>query len=314
MKRRIGVALGVLVIVAVFAAAVGAQVRFITIATGGTAGTYYPLGGAMAQLINSNVSGVLATAQSTGASVANVGLLQQGEAELAFIQNDIAYYAYHGIEMFNRSNDKLRGVAVLYPETVQIITRADSGIRSVTDLRDKRVAVGAPGSGTEANARQILAAYGMTYEDLGRVDYLAFGEAANNLRDGHIDAAFITAGTPTAAVTDLAASRDVFVVPISDEAFAALKAEYPFYTQVTIPAGTYKGLDTDVKTVAVMAMLATRADLPEDLVYEMTASIFDNLDVLAATHSAGRAVSVDGALEGMPIELHPGAARYFDGR
>lgn len=285
--------------------------QFVTIATGGTAGVYYPLGGAMAQLINEHVAGVTANAQSTGASVANVNLLAQGEVELALIQNDIAFYAATGTEMFaNRQVASLRGVASLYPETIQIVTREDTGIESIPDLAGKRVAVGAPGSGTEANARQILAAYGLSYDDI-RADFLSFAEAADNLRDRAIDAAFLTAGFPTAAVTDIAASHAIRILEVSQEMYEKLAADYPFYTSVTIPAGTYSGQDSAVSTVAVLAMLATTSDLGDDVGYEITKAIFDHTDYLARTHSVGQLITAESALDGMPLDLHPGAQRYF---
>lgn len=289
------------------------KTTYVTIATGGTAGTYYPLGGAMAQIFE-KVPGVKATAQATQASVANVNLLNQGQVELALIQNDIAFYAHTGTEMFDgKPVAKLRGVSILYPETVQIVTTPNTGIRSVADLKGKRVAVGAPGSGTEANARQILAAHGLSYKDM-KVDYLSFGEAANNLKDRHIDAAFVTAGFPTAAVTDIAASNGVVVLDISDDALAKLRKEYPFYTRVTLPAGTYAGQSKAVQSAAVMAMLATTSDQPQDLLYSLTKVLFENLDVLGQAHQAGKRVSQEKALDGMPIPVHPGSQRYYDGK
>lgn len=311
-QNRMLVVVAALAIVLVSAFGVAAQRQFVTIATGGVAGVYFPLGGAMAEILNANVDGVSATAQSTGASVANVGLIQQGEVELALIQNDIAFYAATGTEMFSNANTKLQGIAVLYPETVQVVVRADSGIRTIEDLAGRRVVVGDRGSGTEANARQILAAHGMTYDDLGRVDYLSFAEGANNLRDRNVDAVFNTAGTPTAAISEIASTHDINILSVSTDAFTALAADYPFYTQVTIPGGTYQGLDEDVSTVAVMAMLAVNADLSEQLVYDMTASMFGNLDRIASAHAQGAHVSLEGALDGMPLEVHPGAAKFFD--
>lgn len=301
-----------LLIVALCAFGAAAQRQFITIATGGVAGAYYPLGGAIAEIINNNVPGVIANAEATGASVANANAIRSGENELALLQNDIAFYAVTGTEMFDSPNTKLQGIAMLYPETVQIVVRKDSDIRTVADLVGKRVVVGDRGSGTEANARQILAAHGLSYDDLGRVDFLSFAEGANNLRDRNVDAVFNTAGLPTAAISDLASTHDIAILTVSADAFATLREEYPFYTQVTIPAGTYRGLDEDITTVAVMAMLAVNADVPEDLVYNMTQAIFNNLDRVASSHAQGRNVSLTTALKGMPIPVHPGAQRFFD--
>jgi len=285
----------------------------LAIATGGTTGTYYPLGGAFANIINDYVDGVTANSESTGASVENVNLLNDGEVDFAMVQNDISYYAYEGIEMFEAEEpmENLRGLATLYPETIQIVADAGAGIESVEDLAGKRVAVGAPGSGTEANARQILAAHGLTYDDL-EPDYLSFGEASDNLKDGHVDAAFVTAGTPTAAITDLSTQHDVVLISISQEMIDEIISEYPYYAQVEIAAGTYRDQDESVDAVAVMAMLTVRAELSEDLVYEITKALFENLGDLESAHARGGDVSLEGALDGMSLELHPGTQRYFD--
>jgi TRAP transporter TAXI family solute receptor len=291
----------------------GGKTTQLALATGGTAGVYYPLGGAMAEIFNQKVKNVNTTAQSSGASVANVRALEKGDFQLVLAQNDITYYAANGLEMFTEGKlTKLRGVATLYPEVIQLVTLADKGIYSVTDLRGKRVAVGAPGSGTEANARQILETFGINYNNLRKADFLSFGEAAANLKDGHIDAAFITAGLPTAAVQEIAATHSVRIVPIGGPEVDNLKAKYPFYTTTTVKAGTYRGQDYDVVTVAVKAMLLASADLPDDLVYNLTKALFENLDRMGAAHAQGKAISLTGATDGMPIPLHPGAKRYYD--
>ncbi|NLL17814.1 MAG: TAXI family TRAP transporter solute-binding subunit [Clostridia bacterium] len=287
---------------------------FINIATGGTSGTYYPLGGAMADIFNRNIDGVNASAQSTGASVANINLIRDNSAQIALVQNDIAYYAVNGTEMFEGNQyEGLKGLSTLYPETVQIITLASANINSVEDLKGKKVAVGAAGSGTEANARQILAAAGITYEDIS-VQYLSFGEAASNLKDGNVDAAFVTAGFPTAAVQDIAASRGVKLIPLTDELIADLVSDYPFYTETPIPAGTYPNQDEEVKAVSVMAMLVTGDTLDQELVYNMMDALYGNLDRLEAAHSVGAQIKKETATEGMPIELHPGAQQFFEGK
>ncbi|MEW6244785.1 MAG: TAXI family TRAP transporter solute-binding subunit [Bacillota bacterium] len=314
MLRRNGlIFVAVLVLCAILLSACGKSSQtLITIATGGTAGTYYPLGGAMAEIFNEKVKGVSASATSTGASVANVRAIEAGEFQLGLVQNDIAYYAYNGLEMFKDGKlTGFAGIACLYPETIQIITLANRNINTVADLRGKRVAVGASGSGTEANARQILAAYGLTYADLGKTDYLSFGEAAANLKDGHIDAAFITAGVPTAAVQEIASTHQIKVIPVPKDYADKLRKDYPFYTTVTIPAGTYRGLDRDVETVAVQAMLVTTTKLDKKTVYELTKALFENLDRMGAAHARGKDISLDKAKDGMSIPLHAGAEQYF---
>ncbi|NSW92636.1 MAG: TAXI family TRAP transporter solute-binding subunit [Firmicutes bacterium] len=284
---------------------------FINIASGGTAGTYFPLAGGMADIWNKNIPGVNATAQSTGASVANINLLRDDKADVILVQNDVAFYSATGTELFD--GDKyadLRGLCILYPETIQIVTLEGKGIDTVGDLKGKRVAVGAAGSGTEANARQILATAGIKYDDI-KVQYLSFAEAASNLKDGNIDAAFLTAGHPTAAVQDIGAQHPVKLVTIEDDMADKLIAEYPFYTKLVIPAGTYTGIDKDIKTVAVQAMLAVSADMDEELAYNLLKTMYENQDRLVAAHAKGAVIKPETGLDGMGIELHPGAAKYF---
>lgn len=289
-----------------------AQTQYINIATGGTAGTYFPLGGAMAEILNSNIPGVNATAEATNASVANVNLLNGGSVQLAFIQNDISYYASEGVEMFaDNQVSGLQALATLYPETVQIITLDKSGINTVADMKGKRIAVGAAGSGVEANARQILAANGITYDDIN-VQYLSFAEAANGLKDGNIDAGFITAGFPTAAIQDIAAQHNVVLIPVTDQTADKLIAQYPFYTRVTIPAGTYPKQDEDVQSVAVKAMLVTTEGMDEQMAYDVTKAIYTSLDKLKAAHSVGALITKESAKDGISIPMHPGAEKYFN--
>lgn len=287
---------------------------FISIATGGTAGTYFPLGAAMAKIYNDNIDGVTANAQSTGASVENIGLVSKGETEVAFIQSDITFYAYTGTESFADTGkvENIRGMAMLYPEVIQIIATKSSGINSIEDLKGKKVAIGAPGSGTEANARQILGAHGLVYDDLAKADYLSFGEAADQLKSKQVDAAFVTAGLPTSAVTEVAQTADVVIVPMEQAKIVELNAEFPFYTEVIIPANTYRAQTTDIVATAVMAMLVVPEDLDEDLAYKMTKELFDQRQVIIDTHDRGNDIKLESAIIGMPIELHPGAKRYYD--
>ncbi len=290
-----------------------AETTYISIATGGTSGTYYPLGGAMAKIFNDNVAGVVANAQATGASVENMGLVSQGEAEIALIQNDITFYAYNGTEVYE-GKDKItnvKGMAMLYPEVIQIVALKGSNINSVEDLKGKKVAIGAPGSGAEANARQILASHGLAYEDLGKADFLSFAEAADQLKNKQIDAAFVTAGLPTSAITEVAQTTDIVIVPITSAKIAELGQQYSFYTEVTVPGGTYKGQDADVTTTAVMAMLIVQDELSEDFVYELTKAMFENRQTIIDTHSRGNDITLETALKGMPIDVHPGAQKYY---
>ena len=288
------------------------EAQFLNIATGGTAGTYYPIGGAMAEILNSSIEGMNASAQSTGASVSNINILQDGTVDLAIVQNDIAFYASKGIEMFQNANkmENLRAIAALYPETCQIITFEKNGINTVADFKGKKIAVGAAGSGVEANARQIMAAYGITYNDI-EVQYLSFSEAANALKDGNIDAAFVTAGYPTAAVQDIASQNKIKLIPIDADKADALIKEYPFYTKTNIPSGTYAGVDTDVPTIAVMAMLITTDKMSDQLGGDIAKAIFSNLDRLKTAHSAAAMISKEKATEGLPIKMNGGAEKFF---
>lgn len=284
---------------------------FINLATGGTAGVYYPLGGAMAEILNKNIPGINACAQSTGASVANVNMIRDGKVELALIQNDIAFYAVTGTEMFkDKKVTNMKGVATLYNETIQIVTLADKNIKTVMDLKGKRIAVGALGSGVDANARQILEIFGLTYADI-RPQYLSFSEAANGLKDGNVDAAFVTAGAPTAAIQDVAAQGKVALIPLPADRVEALIKKYPFYARQTIKMNTYSGMTEDVNIVAVKAMLVISDKVDEAMAYNMTKAIYSNLDRMKASHALGASIQKSTALEGMPIPVHAGAEKFF---
>ncbi len=288
-------------------------VENVTILTGGEAGVYYPLGLAMGEIMSENVDDVNATGITTGASVVNINDISDGEAEFALVQNDIAYYAQEGTEMFEEegAREGFSGVFTMYPETIQIVTLADSGIETVEDLEGMRVAVGDVGSGTEANANQILGVHDLTYDDLNE-EYMDFGDASSNLQDGNIDAAFVTSGTPTGSIQELSASADVKLVSISDDMIEALEEEYPYYTRQDISNDDYENFDSEASTVAVQAMFIVRDDMPEDQVYELVASIFDNLDDMENAHDRGSDLTLDSAQDGMSIDLHPGAERYYD--
>ena len=287
----------------------GDKEQFINIATGGTAGTYYPIGGAIAEVLNKN--GMNASAQSTGASVANINMLKDKQVELAIVQNDITYYAVNGEEMFKEGGkiENLNGIASLYPETCQFIVREDSGIKSISDLKGKRVAVGAAGSGAEANARQILESYGITYDDVDE-QFLSFAEGSYALKDKTVDAAFVTAGYPTASVQDVASQNKIRLLAVGDEQVKKLAEKYPFYTKTVVPAGTYQGFDEDVETVSVMAILVANDKIDAALGEKLTKTIFDNLDKISAAHSAAKNITKEGALKGLDfIKMNEGATK-----
>ncbi len=312
--KKLGVILLTLAIAAVLISCGAPKQTFVSIASGGTGGTYYPLAGAMAAIWNDGIKGMNASVQATGASVANVNLLKEGKADVIFCQNDITFYAVNGLELFkdNKYPD-LKGVAVLYPETCQLIVLASSGITKVSDLKGKRVAVGAAGSGTEANARQIMDAAGVTYADI-QVQYLSFNEAASNLKDGNVDAAFVVAGHPTAAVQDVAASKTISVVNIDDAVVSKLQANYPFYTKRTVEAGSYKGVDKNVNTVAVQAMIAVSSKMDAGTVEMMLQTLYSKTgsERLTAAHAkAGAMITLQNAQVGMGIPMHPGAEKFY---
>ncbi|WP_308533969.1 TAXI family TRAP transporter solute-binding subunit [uncultured Peptoniphilus sp.] len=286
---------------------------YMSIATGGTGGTYYPLGGALSTILNGAGLNYTATAQATGASVENINLIQKGDAEIAFVQNDVAYYAKEGIETFDgKPVEEIRGLCTLYPEIVQIIASNDSGIEKVEDMKGKKIAVGAPGSGAEVNAKQILKAHGLTYDDLGKADYLSFSEATDQIKSGQIDAAFVVAAIPSSAVTELATTHDIHMVPIDAAKAEELIKEYPYYVHLNITPTEYKGQEGEVSVVAVQSMLIVSKDMPDADAYNITKLLFENLDVMKESHARGGDITLDTALDGMSIDLHPGAQKYFD--
>lgn len=284
---------------------------YLNIATGGTAGTYFPLGGAFAEIWNANIPGANVTAQSTGASTANINLLFDKKIEIAMVQNDIAWYAYNGEAMFDGQKfDNLRGMAILYNEPMQMIT-IDPSVKTLADLKGKRVSVGAIGSGNEANARQIIAAAGLDFEKDIDPRFLPYSETISGMKDKQIDVAIFTTGMPNAGIQELGLQSDLIVVPFDAAVTAKLMADYPYFTELTMPANTYKGQTVDVPTITVKAMLVVSADMTDELAYELTKQIYENHDRVKAAHTVGQFITKENALKGMPIPLHPGSEKYF---
>lgn len=282
----------------------------LKLATGGTSGTYYPYGGALAQVISAKVPDMQFDVQSTGASAANIRLVAGGEADLAIVQNDVMSYAYTGTETFD--GDKVDGfstVATLYAEVCQIVADPGAGITSVADLKGKRVSVGDAGSGVEANAKQILAAYGLSFEDI-TVQNLSFGDSASAMKDKKIDAFFVTAGPPTTAVMELSSTNEIALIPIDQDKIDQLIASYPFYTAYTIGKDVY-GTAQDVPTLAVKATLIANPKMSEDSVYQLTKALFEGKDQIAAAHAKGAELDVNEAIKGASVPFHPGAEKYF---
>jgi TRAP transporter TAXI family solute receptor len=284
--------------------------QFINILTGGTGGVYYPLGVAMSKIYAEHIKDSKPTVQSTKASVENLNLLQQGKGEIAFTLGDSLADAWNGnAEVgFKSKLTKLRTVAAIYPNYIQIAALKDSGIKTLADLKGKRLSVGAPKSGTELNARAILNAAGMSYKDLGQVQYLPFNESVELMKNRQLDATLISAGLGVSAIRDLCASVECTIVEIPKSVTDKIGSPY---LSEKIPAGTYNGNDKDIVTAAVQNYLVTRSDLSEDVVYQMTKSLFDNLPALQAAHAAAKAIDIKEAGKKPPVPLHPGAEKYF---
>ncbi|MFU0507908.1 TAXI family TRAP transporter solute-binding subunit [Pseudaminobacter sp. NGMCC 1.201702] len=284
--------------------------EFVNVLTGGTSGVYYPLGVALSEIYAKGIEGAHAQVQATKASVENLNLLQQGKGEIGFSLGDSVKLAAEGNTEagFPGKLDKLRGIAAIYPNYIQIVASAESGIKTLADLKGKSLSVGAPASGTELNARAIFAAAGMKYEDLGKVEYLPFAESVELIKNRQLDATLQSAGLGVASIRDLATSLKINVVAVPKAEVEKIGAPY---MPVVIPAGTYEGQDADVETAAVGNFLITHEGVSDETAYQMTKLLFDNLDKLAAAHAAAKGIDPAKALDGMPVPLHPGAERYY---
>ena len=282
----------------------------LTMGTGGPAGTYFAFGGILSQYMTKE-AGAEVVAVSTGGSKANIQSMDAGDFQLATVQNDVMAYAWGGTRSFEEDGGihSFRVIGGLYAEAVQLVT-TDPAITSVADLKGRIVSIGDIGSGVYFNAVDILGAAGLTVDDIDP-RYQSFDASADSLKDGKISAAFITAGAPTAAISELAMTNGCRLVPIDGDIAAAILADCPYYTAYTIPAGTYNGQDEDVKTVTVKATMIVSADTDDDTVYALTKAIFDNADAIAVEHSKGQELSLDNAVSGMAAPFHAGAARYF---
>jgi len=309
MKKIISIVL--LLVLVVSLAACGNAGTKMTMGTGGTSGTYYGYGGVLGQYITNN-AGINVTVVSTDGSKANIQGIEAGNYQLGTVQSDVMSYAWDGTRAFEKEGkiDSFRTVAGLYAEAVQLVTM-DPNIKSVKDLKGKSVSIGAPGSGVYFNAVDVLAAGGLTEADI-KAQYQSFADSADALKDGKIDAAFIVAGPPTPAITELCSTNNAYLVPIDGEVAEKMMKECPFYTVYNVPAGTYKGQTEDVKTVTVKATLIVNADASEDDVYNLTAAIFDNIEAITAENGKGAELSIENATSGMTVPFHKGAAKYFE--
>ena len=309
MKKIIAI-VSALVMVLALSACGNAGASKMTMGTGGTAGTYYGYGGVLGQYITNN-AGINVTVVSTDGSKANIQGIDAGDYQLGTVQSDVMAYAWAGTRSFETEGkiESFRTVAGLYAETVQLVTM-DPAIKSVADLKGRSVSIGAPGSGVYFNAVDVLAAAGLTENDI-KAQYQSFADSADALKDGKIDAAFIVAGAPTPAITELCTTNDAYLVPIDGEIAEKLMADCDFYSLLTIPAGTYEGQEADVTTVTVKATLIVSATASEDDVYKLTASIFDNIEAITAENAKGAELSLENATEGLTVPFHAGAAKYF---
>jgi hypothetical protein len=284
---------------------------FVTVLTGNTSGVYYPLGVGLSQLVRQVVPEANVAVQATAASAENLQLLQAGRGEVGFTLGDVLSDAWEGRAEagFTAPLTRLRAIAGLYSNYVQIVASASSGVRTLADLKGKRISVGAPGSGTELNARAIVRAAGMTYDDFSKVEYLSFSESVELIKNRQLDITLQSAGLGVASLRDLAASLPIVVVPIPAD--VVRKVGRDVYRPATIPAGIYDGQPEAVETAAIRNVLVTHEGVADDVVYRMTKAMFEHLDQLVAAHVAAKEISRESAARGLPVPLHPGAAAYF---
>ena len=291
--------------------AVAQQQQFVNVLTGGQSGVYYPMGVALSQIFSKDLPNVRSTAQVTRASAENLNLLQAGRGELAFTLADSLSDAWNGNAEagFTKKLDKLRGLSATYNNYIQIVASEESGIKTLADLKGKRLSVGAARSGTELNARAVLKAAGLAYTDLAKVEYLPFGESVELMKNRQLDATLQSAGLGVASIRDLSTAVKIVVVSVPADVVA--KIGDPAYQPAVIPANTYGGQTADVATVAIPNFLVTHSGVSDDVAYAMTKAMYDNIDTLYAAHNAAKSIKRENAIKGMPVPLHPGAERYY---
>lgn len=283
---------------------------FITVAAGGTSGPYYAIGATMAKTFQEKL-GSESSVQATGASVENVQLIADGKAELAFAMGDATRQAMEGTGPFkDNKHEDLTALTALYPNHVQIITTEKSGIKSVADMKGKRIGVGDSGSGVELNAQMILEAHDMTYEDIEE-DFLSYSEAIDQMKNGQVDAAFVTSGLPNASVLDLVTSADVVVVPIEGDGMKKLLELYPFFSEDKVPGGTYDQ-EEDITTASIMNQMLMSPDLSEEAGYEIAKAFWEDIEKIQGSHNAAKQITLDSVTDGLVPDLHPGAKKYYE--
>ncbi len=288
-----------------------ADVKHLTMGTGGTAGVYYPLGGAISQVLSTKSNGMFSiTAQTTGASGENMRLIEAKEVDLAILQNDVAHSAYNGLAPFKDKLEGVRAIARLYPEYVHVVASKDSGVQKLEDFKGKKVSVGARGSGNEVNCRQMFEFYGLNYKNVDPV-FLPYGETADQFKDRSLDGFVFTIGTPNPAIQDITTAQDVTFVPLDGAKSDAVVAKFPYLVRDNIPAGTYKGQDKPVPTLSVQAILVVNKDMSDEDAYLLTKMLFENVGDVAKAHNKGAEIDVQKATDGITIPFHPGAEKYL---
>jgi len=299
-----------LVAVTILCASTAFAATYMSIATGGTSGTYYAVGGALAEAV-SKEGKIKATAETGNASIANANLVNNGEIEIAFVQNDIAAWGAKGELMFEGKPLKnIRAVAALYPEHIQFIIAKNAKIKTLADLKGKRIGTGAPGSGTEGDVKAIFKVADIKMKDV-KANPLDFAQTSSRFKDNQIDAGLVVAGYPTASIMDLTTSKDVDLLNFDKAFLDKLHKAYPFFIASKIPANTYKGINHDTNTPAVMAILITNAKVADKDIYNFLDAMYKNTAHLAAVHQKGKEIKLATALKGISIPLHPGAAKFF---
>jgi uncharacterized protein len=311
MKKGFIKVLGVVLASTTILAACGDKGTVVKLATGGNTGTYYSYGTAIGQIVGEKED-ISFNIQSTGASKANIQLIDSGEVDMAIVQNDVMDYAYNGSDLFidDGAVTGFSAMAAVYAEVVQIVANPSSGIKTIADLKGKNVSVGDAGSGVEFNAKQILEAYGISFDDINKQN-LSFSASADAYKDSKIDAFFATAGAPTTAIMDLVTSKDILILNIEEDIADKLMESYPFYTVYDIPGGTYTGVEEDIRTLAVKATFIVSNDLDETTVYNMTKALFENKAEITSAHAKGNELNEEYAVSGISIPFHKGAEKYF---
>jgi len=308
MKLMHAIAAGTLV---AFSAPALAQEQ-LSIATGGTGGVYYPMGGGLAEVINNHVEGYSATAEVTGASVENMGLIATGDADLALALADTVAQSYTGTGRFEGQQlPMVRGLASMYANMIQIVALEGSGITSLEDLKGKRVSIGAPGSGTEVNAEAILTANGISYDDIEE-QRLNFNETADALANGDIDAGFWSVGAPTSSILNLSTTNDIVLLALSDDEIAKAREADATFAETTLPGGSYTGIDEDITVLGIPNVLVVSSEMSDDLAYSITKAMFENVSDLQAVHPAANETTPEFTMTATPVPLHPGAIRYYE--